>query len=442
MKLRCLKSAFLLALVFAVAVAKADDWPQWRGPHFNGSSSEKNLPSKWSTTENVAWSVDLPSAAASTPVIFGDKVFLSGADAAKDRLQAACYDRTNGKLLWQHDLARGIRRDERSTFAAPSPVTDGKIVIFFYSNGDLVCFDFDGQRQWHRNIQKDYGPFAFQWTFASTPLLFDGRLYLPVLQRDVPVGGRGFSDRKNESYLLAMKPESGETIWRHVRPSRALAESLESFTTPIPMVHQGGKQLLINGGDVITGHSLETGEELWRWGTWNPRRIGHWRLVPSPVSGDGVILTCAPKRDPIYAVKAGLSGVLDDSALAWVSEDNQDVSSDVPTPAFYDGDFFILNDLRGCISRVVPRTGKVKWTVRTPGRLKYEASPLAADGKLYLVNFDGEVTVMAADDGKVINVIPMDDSGSGEKVRSSIVVAHGQLFIRTTRKLFCVGAKQ
>ena len=197
--------------------------------------------------------------------------------------------------------------------------------------------------------------------------------------------------------------------------------------------------MLLAGGDVLTGHDPATGKELWRWGTWNPERIPHWRLVPSPVAGDGIVLACAPKREPIYAVKAGGSGTLDDSALAWVSRDAREVSSDVPTPAFYDGDFFVLSDVRKCLCRVEPRTGKVKWTVPTPGRAKYEASPLAADGKIYLINFEGEVAVVDAADGKILNVIPMDQPTGGEVVRASIVAAHGQLFIRTTRKLYCVG---
>jgi len=431
--------AFLAFVLVTASLTEAGDWPQWRGPSFNGSTDEKDLPSDWSKSENIAWGVRLPGAAAATPIVWQDKVFLSGVDSTKDMLQAACYDRTNGKLLWQHDIAEGVRKDYRSNFASSSPVTDGKIVVFFYGNGDLVCFDLDGRRRWASNLQKEYGAFAFLWTFSSSPTLMDGKLYLQVLQRDVPVEGRGLRDRAIESYLLAMDPETGKVLWRHVRPSRAVAESREAFTTPIPFQYDGAKQLLISGGDALTGHNPETGEELWRWGTWNPRRIGHWRLVPSPVAGGGVILACAPKRDPVYAIKPGGAGVLDDRAIAWASRDVREVSSDVPTPAFYDGDFFVLSDVRGCLSRVEPRTGKVKWTIATPGRAKYEASPLAADGRIYLINFDGQVAVIDAADGKVLKVIPMDEPAGREVVRASISAAHGQLFVRTTRTLYCVG---
>ncbi len=430
-------SLFLLPLL--VSSLPAENWSHWRGPQFNGSTSETNLPAEWTRSEGIAWKAKLDGAAASTPIVWEDRVFLSGLNAEKNTLQAMCFDRTNGKLLWKYEIAEGIRQDDRSSFAAPSPVTDGEFVYFFFSNGDLICYDFDGKQKWERNIQKDYGTFAFNWTFATSPTLFEGKLYLQVLQRDVPVQGRGFADRENESYLLAMDPKSGETLWRCVRPCDAVAESRESFTTLVPMQYDGKSELLVAGGDALTGHDPSTGKELWRWDNLNPNKISHWRLVPTPVSGGGVALICGPKRSPVFAVKNGLSGTLTDHDLAWTSEGIGEVTSDVPTPAFYDGDFFILSDVRKSLSRVAAATGEVKWTIPTPGRAKYEASPLAADGKIYLVNFQGEVDVIDAATGDVINTVEMDDPQNREVVRSSVVAAHGQLFIRTTRELYCVG---
>jgi len=416
----------------------AEDWPQWRGPFFNGSTNETNLPSNWSQTKNIAWSAELPGISAATPVVWKDKVFVSSTDATSESLLALCFDRNTGDLLWQHTVADGVRKDSRSTYSSPSPATNGKVVVFFYGNGPMVAYDFGGKQLWSRNIQEDFGPFAFGWTFSSSPLLFEGKLYLQVLQRDVPVDGRGFKDRFNHSYLLALDPGTGEKIWQHIRPSQAKKESREGFTSPVPFEWQGRKELLVVGGDDLTGHNPENGAELWRWGTWNPTRIGHWRLVPSPVAGEDVILVCAPKRDPIYAVKAGGKGPLDDNAIAWISTSEKKLSSDVPTPAFYDGDFFVLSDVRKSLSRVKPRTGKVVWSIRTPGNSKYEASPLVADGKIYLINFAGEVVVVATVDGKILSEISMEDSLE-QPVRSSVIAARGQLFIRTNTRLFCVG---
>ncbi|MDG2382635.1 MAG: PQQ-binding-like beta-propeller repeat protein [Pirellulaceae bacterium] len=431
--------AGLLIVLFLSIPAEAENWPQFRGPHFNGSSDESNLPEQWSTSDGVAWVVDLPGASAATPAVWGDHVFISSTDLSGDKLLALCFDRKSGKQLWSREIASGIRRDSRSNFAAPSPATNGEEVIFFYGTGDLVAFDFEGNQQWRRNLQKDYGAFTFLWTFSTSPLLYDGKLYMQVLQRDTAVDGRGFTDRKNDSYLLAVDPATGKTLWRQVRPSEARSESLEAFSTPVPFEHNGRKEILVVGGDDVTGHDPETGKELWRWGTWNPDRIGHWRLVPSPVAGDGIILACAPKKDPIYAVNAGGEGRLKDDDLAWVSRTHREISADVPTPAFAEGDFFILSDVRNALSRVDPKSGKIHWSVSLPRGKKYEASPLVADGKVYLINFIGDVIVIDAASGKLISKISMDEPTDDDPVRSSIVAAHGQLFIRTSGKLYCIG---
>lgn len=429
------KFIVVMLMSFAVTSTYAENWGQWRGPNFNGSSDERNLPTSWSRTENVAWRADLPGPSAATPVVWDNRILVSTTELSTDTLKAMCFNQTNGELLWMHEVSKGIGQDYRSTYSAPSPVTDGKRAIFFFGDGDLVCYDMDGKQQWRKNM----GPFAFLWTFSTSPVLVDDKLVLQVLQRNTAVKGRG-APRGNKSYLVALDPDSGKEIWRYIRPSKAMAESLEAFTTPMPYEYKGRQTLLVAGGDCLTAHDLANGDELWRWGTWNPDRIGHWRLVPSPVAGAGVVLACAPKKDPIYAIDAGGSGVLNDDSVLWVSRDKREISSDVPTPAFYDGDFFILSDVRGAISRVEPRTGKVKWTKQTPGRRKYEASPTLADSKIYLINFDGDVAVLNADTGDLLKVIPMEDnSNSKHNVRSAIAVSNGQLLIRTNRSLFCIG---
>lgn len=422
--------------------AQAGDWPQWRGPAFNGSSDEADLPSKWSKTENVAWVVKLPGAAAATPVVWQDRVFLSGVDQDKDTLQAVCFDRSTGRLLWSRDVAKGTRRDHRSNYASGSPATDGTRVVFLYGNGDHVCCDLSGQKLWSRNLDRELGPFATYWTPGGSPLLYGGKLYVQVLQRDVPVQGRGRSDRENLSFLLALDPATGKTLWQHTRPSQAMGEARESHTTPIPMVYKGQAQLLIAGGDALSGHDPATGKELWRWGDWNPARVRIWPLIASAVAADGVALVCVPKAQPVYAVHVDRTGTLDQHGVAWDTREAKTVTSEVPSPAYYDGDFFVLSDSRKSLSRLDSHTGKVKWTIRTPGSAKYEASPLAVDGKLYLINFDGLATVVNAANGEILHSVSMDEPVNGEMVRASIIAAYGQLFIRTTRHLYCVGQRR
>src|SRR5256885_2102425 len=404
-----------LALVgfccFMAVAAWAANWPQWRGPSFDGSSPEKNLPAKWSKTENIAWTLPLPGASAASPAVWDNHVFITTSDKSTRSLWAMCAHRKTGAVMWKHKVADAYQKDEKSTFASPSPVTDGKRVVFFYGNGDLVAFDFGGNKLWARNIQKDEGDFAFLWTFSTSPLLYDGKLYMQVLQRDVPVQGRGKQANGIESYLLAIEPGNGKTLWRQVRPSEAKEESRESFNTPMPFEYNGRKEIILAGGDAISGHDPASGKELWRWGTWNPQRIGHWRLVPSPVAGGGTILACTPKGGPIYGIAAGANGTLSDSDFAWKSDAQRGVTTDVPTPLFSDGDFFVWSDVKKSVSRIDPKSGQPKWTVETPGRSKYEASPAGADGKIYGMNFKGDVVVIDANKGEVISTIPMGEEG-------------------------------
>ncbi|MFC1758100.1 PQQ-binding-like beta-propeller repeat protein [Planctomycetota bacterium] len=435
--------SLVLFMILASGIGRqsiAENWGQWRGPTFNGATTETDLPTTWTRTENVAWVAELPGASAATPVVWGDHVFVSSGDVERGKLVASCLDRQSGKELWRHDVSDGVRKDRRSTFSAPSPVTDGEMAIFFFGNGDLVAYNFDGDQVWRRNIQDDYGQFAFLWTFSTSPVLYDGKLILQVLQRDVAVDGRGFKDRKNESYLLALDPKTGKEIWKHARPSQARMESREAFATPMPFERDGKKQLLVIGGDDLTSHDIATGKELWRWGTWNSQRITHWRHVTSPIVGADTVLVCAPKREPIYAIQTGGSGVRGDDAIAWDSRENRVVSSDVPTPAFYDGDFFILSDVRKTMMRVKPDSGEVVWQTKTPGIAKFEASPTVADGKVYTINFVGDVVIFDAKTGDEINNISMDEP-SENAIRSSIVISGGQLFIRTNEKLYCIGKK-
>ena len=441
-----ISSFALLSLSFS---ALAGDWTNWRGPNYNGATTATGLPTKFSKTKNIAWKTALPGASAATPIVAGDRVFLTAAQiedsgSGKGRLLAMCLDRKSGKILWERNAGSGYRPngdgadyrlDNRTNYASPSAVTDGETVIFFFGNGDLIAYSLKGDLVWRRNIQKDYGDFTFQWTFAATPTLYEDKLYLPILQRDEQVKGRGKAN--NPSYILAMDPKNGKTLWKHVRPSDANKESLESFGTIIP--HNG--ELLIAGGDVLTGHDPETGKEHWRWGTWNPgHREQWWRLVPSPVVGDGGVLVCAPKKQPVYAITPGKK-----TKLAWKSEgqisNNKDVlTSDVCTPLFYEGKFFVVygEGRDKTMAACEPKTGKIHWTTNLESRKLVRCSPTAADGKIYVQNHGGEVYVIESKSGKVLNRTEMGESGD-DQTRSSIAIAGKQLFIRTNGMIYCVG---
>jgi outer membrane protein assembly factor BamB len=433
-----MKITVCLILVAASAQLRAANWPNWRGPNFDGSSAEKNLPASFSKTQNVKWRASLAGPSAATPIVWGEKVFLSSTDEKNKTLRALCLDRNSGKTLWDMETAAGYNLDEKSNLASPSPATDGKTVVFLYGNGILAGFDFEGKKLWSHDLQKEYGTFAYQWTYGASPLIYEDRLYVQVLQRNEPVHGRGKAD--GESYILALDPASGKVLWKHVRASDAKMESREAYSTPIPFLNNGRKEILIAGGDCISGHDPESGGELWRWGTWNPTRITHWRLVPSPVAGGGVILACAPKGSPIYAFKVGLRGTQTDSAIAWKTEERE-VSSDVGTPLFYQGRFYVLNGDRKTIARVDPASGRADWIGELGTRVKLESSPTAGDGKIYFQDFKGQVfVVQAGEKFNLLKTIAMGDEGD-DQLRSSIAIADGHLYLRTGHTLYCLGAQ-
>lgn len=434
------RRAFALCVFLVVAMdslgARAENWGNWRGPHHDGSTTEKGLPEKFSKTENVTWAIDLPGHGAATPVVWGDRVFVSVA-TADHKLMAIAYDRKTGKEAWSHEVATAPPTDNRANKAGPSPATDGRHVLFFYGSGDLVCYTVEGKAVWKRQLCEEFGDFSFMWTFSSSPIIHKSAAYLPILQNTKPYR-QGKYKPGTDSFLLAFDPATGKDIWKVARPSAAVAESLEAFTTIVPFTHEGQDQLLVTGGDCMTGHDPKTGQEIWRWGTWNPGKIGHWRLVPSPVAGGGVALACAPKGDPVYAVKLGGKGDISSDGLAWKST-NGNVSSDVSTPLFYDGRFFVLNSDKRALVCLEPRDGKVVWELaKLPGRSKYEASPTGGDGKIYTISHKGEADVIDAKTGAVLHSTDMGEKGV-DNSRPSIVISQRSLFIKVQNKLYCIG---
>lgn len=437
--------ALVLACSFALA-AHAENWPQWRGPALNGTSAEKALPAKFSPTEGVKWAVDMPGVSGATPIVWGDRVFVMSPDSNNDQW-LMCLSKADGKVLWKRNIAGGLLQKGRGNSTSPSPVTDGKHVWALVGTGHLAAFDLDGKPVWERDLGKDYGAFNIMWVYGSSPLLFDGKLYVQVLQRSpADAGYPGVTDRGDrESYLLAVDPATGKTLWKHVRPTDAVMESMESYATPIPHVVGGKKQLLVAGGDVLTGHDAETGKELWRGGGVNKKKNlggGEWmRIVPSPVSAGEIALVCGPKKGPTIAYRTDLTGDITEKGKAWVFDEER--TPDCSTPAYADGKLYVFDGDSQTMTCLEAKTGKKIWQVGyalkdNRGKEVFRSSPTLADGKLYSIGERGTVVVQNAADGAILHTVAMQ-SGGPEGTRSSISVSDGNLFIRTSEKLFCVG---
>jgi outer membrane protein assembly factor BamB len=414
---------------------RAENWAQWRGPQLNGSSPETNLPDKLDPKENLIWSTELPGPSCATPVTFGERIFVSSVDKTTQKLLALGVNRADGKILWSKPVGDS-RHNERNDLASPSPITDGKTVWFYYGSGDLAAFNLEGKPLWARNLQKDFGDFHYQWLYGASGLLYGGKLYVPVLHRDRAVGSREAPAKPAESYLLCVDPATGKDIWRIVRPTDAVSESQEAYTTPITIEVNGRMQIVIVGGDHVTGHDADTGKELWRTPTYNPTKVASWRTVTSGTAGAGLIFASGPKGSPLFAVQPN-GGESPDAPLAWT---NPKVSTDVCAPLFYQGHVYVLNgDGKKTLYCLDPKSGEIQWAAELGGKQVIRTSPTGADGKIYCMNEAGDVWVVSAADGKVLD---KQSLGTESPARSSIVVSDGWIFIRTADHLYAFGKKK
>ncbi len=416
----------LLALLAGAAVAavpvSAENWPNWRGPTRDGVSSETGLPVEWDTQRNIAWKLEMPAWSGSTPVIWNERIFINVA-VDDDNIELWALDRTDGAVLWQRHLSDGNRRLQKQNMSSPSPVTDGESVWVMTGTGILTAFDFEGNQLWRRDIQESYGRFGLNWGYASSPLLHAGALYVPVLH------GMRTDD---PSYLLRIDAATGDTVWRVERPTQARRESPDSYITPALLRYDGVTEIVVTGGDAVTGHDPETGEELWRADGLNPRREGHYRIVASPVVHDGVIY--APTRiRPMLALRPGGRGDVLETHVLWRTDDGPDV----PTPVS-DGEYlYVVND-RGIVFVMDAKTGEPVYGPERLRRGTYSASPVLADGKIYVTNEDGVTSVFR--DGPEFELLAENDFD--DYCLSSPAISDGQIFIRTTGHLYAIGERR
>ena len=421
MRLRFLSAWLTINLVFAgSSVALAGNWPQWRGPHSNGTSDERNLPVRWSPTENVAWKLALPGVSGSTPIVWGERVFLNVADG--DELQLWCVDRKAGAVAWKVRLGGGNFKARKHNMSSPSPVTDGQSVYVMTGTGILKGFDFKGKELWSRDIQKDYGQFGLNWGYASSPLLHADALYVQVLhgmKTDEP------------SYVLRIDKQTGKTVWKVERPTNAVAESPDSYTTPALLRHGKSVEIVITGGDAVTGHDTATGKELWRANGLNPDNNPYYRIVSSPVVFDGLIY--APTRvKPLLVFRAGGRGDITRTHLVWSTQHGPDVPSPVTDGRY----FYIVND-RGIMWCLDAKTGKEHYAQQRIKPAAYSSSPVLADGKIYVTSEEGLTTVVKA--GPQFEVLA--ENTLDEYCLSSPAISDGQIFIRTSGHLYCIGKR-
>jgi outer membrane protein assembly factor BamB len=433
----------LAAAAYSFVGAQVPDqahWPQWRGPFFNGMA-RGDAPTVWSDTSNIKWKADIPGRGHSTPVIWGDRIFLTTAiptgrpvpvaeataaapqrRGRDSRLQAEhsfdvlCLDRKTGKLLWQKTARIAVPHEgyhpAYGSFASNSPVTDGKFVYASFGSRGIYCYDFNGILFWAKDLgvqmhmRNGFGE-------GAAPLLSGDRLFL-------------LFDQEIGSFIVALDKRTGKELWRVPR------DEVSSWSTPLAVEHSGRKQVVVTGTTRVRSYDPENGKVFWE-----SAGLGA-NTIPAPVFQNGVVYVMSGFRDPrLMAIKLEKEGDLSGSdSILWSQTRGLAYTT---SPVLNDNKLYVVTD-NGMISAFNATTGEPHYAqVRLPKAANLKASPVGANGKLYLATEDGDVVVLRMGDKfEVIAVNTLKD----QTFIATPVIAAGELFLRGQNQLFCISEKR
>lgn len=439
--------ALAITMLMAWAPLRAENWPHWRGPSSIGVSPEKGLPDRWSDTENVAWKAPVRGLGISSPVVWGDQVFVTSqigrsarragnhptlvqggnpADAGERALGGSrttapddkvvflvtALNRIDGRKLWEHELpAEGRLNDvhDKHNLASSSPITDGRRVYAWFGTGQIVALDMSGKVVWSRHLGREYAPFDINWGHSSSPALFNDSLILTCYH-------------DTDSYLLNLDTASGKTKWRVDRGDR-----FNSYSTPLIVPAGGTHEIVVNSSDGVSGHSASTGELLWHIQETNRFPI------PMAVFHEGTIYTSRGYRSgPYMAIRPGGRGDVSKTHVTWRVDTGAPYVSSL---VHYNGLLYMAGDV-GVLSAIDARTSQRVWQERTGGI--FTASPVAADGKIYLLSEDGQAFVLAAGSaGTPPRVLARNRLNARQL--ASPAISGGRIFIRTDDAVIAIG---
>lgn len=428
MKTKVLLSQFVVcASLFSAAVTvQAGNWPAWRGPEASGISLEKNLPVKWSATENVRWKVALPDRGNSSPIVWADRIFITQAVEKENRRTVMCFDRASGKLLWQQGVTYKEREEshEANPQCSASPVTDGERIIAFFGSAGISCYDFKGKELWHRDLGKHH----HEWGYAASPVIHGDLCLLNF--------GPGEQD-----FLIALDKKTGRTIWQlnapEVKPTkrtdgfagREKGGMIGSWSTPLIVKANGRDELVMSYPEEVRAFNPKTGKVLWFCKGLNPL------IYSSTIYGEGVVVGMGGFFGTSIAVKPGGQGDVTETHRLWQTVRTK---NRLGSGVIAGGHIYVLNT-EGIAECIELKTGKSIWSERLKGSGKKSeswSSMVLAGENIYVQNQSGDTIVLKA--SPKFELVALNSLGD-EMTNSSQAVSNGEIFIRTFKSLWCIG---
>jgi len=390
-------------------------WPRWRGPSGQGLVEGTGYPDRWSDTENVIWKVEVPGRGHSSPIIWGDKLFLTTASRDGNSRSILCYDRSNGKLLWETEVPEGpIKRfHAKNSYASSTVSTDGERVYAYFGNAGLMAVDMEGKIVWHADlgeIDLYHGP-------GGTPLLYEDRLIL--YQENRAMRGSG---PPSPGFIVAIDKKTGEQLWRKERSPRP------GWGTPVAVQVGDRVEIVVSSGFQTDAYDPDTGEIHWFC------KGNKAETIPTPAVGHGMVYCTSGRAGPTLAIRPGGKGDVSETHVAWKTDKG---SPFVPSPQLLGDYLYTINDMVSVVTAHNAKSGEAVGQLRLgePNREGFSASPVAVEGKIYFTNDQGETFVLSpAPDFKILHVNSLN-----EQTLASPALVDGRWYFRTAGHLLCIG---
>jgi outer membrane protein assembly factor BamB len=410
---------------------RGENWPNWRGPRNLGISGERDAPLTWSPTENIAWKVKLPERGNSTPIVWGDRLFVTQAIEKEHRRTLMCFDRADGQLLWQvgTEYAAAEPTHPTNPYCSASPVTDGQRVIAWFGSAGVYCYDFAGKELWRR----DLGVQEHEWGYAASPVIHGGLCFL------------NFGPGKRE-FVVALNKTTGEPVWTFDVPQPPRGDVPEdqktpamrdqelrgSWSTPLVIRADGRDELILTLPERVVAFDPKSGRQLW-----HCEGLGSL-VYTSPMWGEGILVALGGYHRACLAVRAGGQGDVTDSLRVWHQEKSK---LRLGSGVVHKG-YIYINDMQGVAQCLDLQTGEPVWEERLkatgPDNATWSSLILTADERLYMLNQAGDTFVLRAAPKFEL----LATNALGETTNASIVICDGDILIRTHEQLWCVRAKR